>query len=121
VWSQGDLFLTVHLGNTSDVPVEVPIELLRRKGPSIELVDARTGAEQQLRTHLAPDELRDRRIAIAPGQSERIEWVLHDSELTHFGRPVDLTARITLFGTMLVSGADVPFEVTTSMAIREAP
>lgn len=118
-WSRDDLFLDIVLGNTSDVPVEVPVEFIRRRGPAVLLRDARSGADLQIPTNPPPGDLRERRTTLAPGGSATIEWVLHASELTHFGRPVDVTAQITLFGDMLVEGEKTPFEVTTSLPIRE--
>ncbi len=121
VWSGGDLFITLRVGNGADVPVELPIAFIQRTGPSIALIDPRTGAELQLRTNPGPEELLLQRTVVQPGQAEAIEWVIHESELVHHGTPVGLTARITLFGVMRVGQEEIPFEATTTLPIRGAP
>lgn len=52
-WRGDDLFLAIRLVNTRAQPVGVPLAYVQKTGPSIRLVDARSGAENQLRTNPA--------------------------------------------------------------------
>ena len=116
-WRGDDLFLAIRLVNTRADPVAIPLAYLKKTGPSIRLVDARSGADTQLRTNLADPDLRRSLTVVPSGEAVVFDWVVHESELLQFGAEVDLTAEITVFGELAVNGVKERFEARDALRI----
>jgi hypothetical protein len=116
--ADGDLFLDIHVENRLTTDIEFPLAFIRKTGPSIRLVHERTGAETQLRTHLADLDLRQELTVVPPGGSVRFAWVIHESELAQLGSPIDVTAEVVVFGELRVSGKTERFRAVATLRIR---
>jgi hypothetical protein len=117
-WRGGDLHLLIRIPNRGSTPLALPLAYLRATGPSIRLVDGRTGADLQLRTNPGAGELRGQWTSIAPGEEATLQWILHEHELAHFGAQVELVAEIVVFGQMQAGARTIPFEGRASLPIR---
>lgn len=117
---EDDVFIDIVLTNRGATPVDVPVAFLQQSGPAIRLVDARTRAETYLRKPPADLELRGRTSTLAPGASVTLAWVISTTELAQFGRPIDVSAEITISTEIRVAGQATPFEATATLRFTGA-
>lgn len=90
-----DIFLDISVTNNSNAPLSVPMDYIRKRGPTIKLVDNVTSRETYLRPNLADPSLADNVTQLEPGKSLALEWVISSAELSQFNlATLDVTAEI---------------------------
>ena len=100
-----DLFIDLRIANRGKTEIKFPLQLAKQSGPSIRLVDTRTGKDAWLRTTAADFGLRNEVTSLGPGQSVSVEWLITADELrAPGGDPVDVTAEIALIATVAAPG-----------------
>jgi len=112
LFTDQDMFVDIRMTNEQDADVRIPIEYLRKSGPFVKLIDARTKAVTSLKGNLADPALRAVLTSIPPHGSVIIEWVITADELRHFGPRVDLTAEFTVKSAILIGGKEIDFSGT---------
>ena len=119
VFKGGELHIDIEIANRTAGTVGFPLAFVQATGPSIRLTDRRGGEGLQLRTNLAPDDLRERFTPIPPGGSVTLRWLIHASELETFDRrPLDVVAEIALAPQS--AARKTLFLATTELRIRGA-
>ena len=105
-----DIFIDISLYNDSKEEVRFPLEYIKKRGPIIKLIDARTKAETFVPTHIADWDLKEKYTVIGPAQSISLEWVLTADDLDQFGSDVDVFAEVTIMADILVGTRKVEFK-----------
>ena len=122
VFQGEDLFLEIAVTNPTASPVGFPLAFVQKTGPSIRLINRRTGQETNLRTSLADLALRDELTPVAPGRAVTIAWLITVFELRHMGgADVDLLAEVTVSAGIARDGQRVPFLAMDTLRIVEKP
>lgn len=125
-----DMFLDISISNIYDTEIELPLEYLQKKGPSIIVIDTYTQSELYLKTNLADPELMENFVKILPGDSVTMEWVIFSYELKQFSNNKDIkridlpyvnvVAKISVKTDLLVKGKKVDFLGTDTINIVSA-
>lgn len=114
IYQEGkDLFFDVAIKNLHAADIGFPLAFVQKAGPSIKLIDIRSGKSTHVGTALADWALKTQFTVIAPGQSVGFQYLITADELEELGGPeVDLTAEVTVF-----AGVKVGDEVADRMAV----
>ncbi len=116
-----DIFIDVKITNVSKKQIGFPVELHKKKGPSVRIKCLSTNSETYLRT-LPPDfSLKEKFYSIQSRESVTIPWVIHAGELTQFGIPVDLSVKVSIAGKIQVNGKTIDFEGGDDFQIVSQP
>ena len=92
-----ELFIEVNIANVSEHDVGIPLEYVKKTGPSVALEDKKTGKKTYLKVNLADRSLKDKLTILHPNTSMAFEWVIFDSELKQFDSlHVDVLATVAL-------------------------
>ena len=92
-----ELVIVVRITNNERTPVAVPLAYLRRVGPAVRVIDARTRTATYLSTSLADPGSRGELTSIEPGASVSFEWVIPREQLPQTGLgTADISAEVTV-------------------------
>ena len=120
VFQGEDLFLDIAITNTTAGTIGFPLAFIQKTGPSIRLINRRTGQETNLRTTAADFALKDDLTPVAPGRAVTLAWLITVFELRQMGgADVDLLAEVTVSARIAVNGQRVPFLATDTLRIVE--
>jgi hypothetical protein len=105
-----DIVLEIIVTNSGARNIGFPLAFVQKRGPIIRLVDRRTKADTYLRSNPADFDLEEQFTEIPPGESVTLEWVITAGEAQTFGRPVDLSAEVTIMAKIGVGGNIIDFK-----------
>lgn len=114
-----DLRVDIRITNHGSEALGFPLEFVRKSGPSIRLVDAKTQAEIQLPTNPPNPVLLEQLTTIEPGKSVDVEWVIFADELRHFGAQPEVSAEISVAAPS--RAGQRPVQAAGSTTLRIAP
>lgn len=109
--------IEIRLFNPGPAVVGAPTEFIQKAGPSIKLIDQKTGAAMSLKRNLADMELLKQFKMIAPQKFEAIRWVIYKSEVNRVPGEGDITVEVTIAADIQVNGKTVPFTGKGTMTI----
>lgn len=108
VFDGQDMELEIIIQNRSGVDVGLNLDYIRRAGPYIELIDAKTGRRMDLHVGLVSNELLKNFHMLSPMQSVRLNETIKAYEITTFReKSIDLTIKVAFPGNIRV-GNDEP-------------
>lgn len=97
VFDGHDMFIDIEITNRGRADIALPMEYLKKRGPTIKLTDASTHRESYTRPNLVDPELLSQMTTLSPGQSASMEWVITEFELRQFNREnVNVVADVTV-------------------------
>ncbi|MEK7621662.1 MAG: hypothetical protein AAB415_00620 [Patescibacteria group bacterium] len=84
LFEKKDIALNVTVTNTHPTAIGLHLEFIQKTGPTIKLIDTRTGAETYLKKNLADPDFEDKITLIQPGKSVAIKWVIQPGDFEEF-------------------------------------
>lgn len=92
-----EMTIDVKITNRGRHEIALPMEYLKKRGPTIELTDVTTHRESCTRPNLVDPELLSQMTRLSPGQSTSMEWVITEFELRQFNHEnVNVLAHVTV-------------------------
>ncbi|WBS04784.1 hypothetical protein OU994_11135 [Pseudoduganella sp. SL102] len=123
VFSGENLTIDIIIKNTSTEDIGYPLEFVTQRGPSIKLIDNKSGKERPLRTNLAPRRLLEEFTIIKPGDSIALDAIISQHTILALSpEQVDLTAEVVPAADIQVNGDRplVPFHSAAKLRIMAA-
>jgi hypothetical protein len=95
-WGE-DLPIKLHLRNSSQVQVGVPLEYVRKVGPYVRLIDAKSKERTNLHVSLASHDLMRVFTPLQPGESAEMSGMIYASEIEMFRKKyIDLNVEVAI-------------------------
>ncbi|GGY55914.1 hypothetical protein [Pseudoduganella albidiflava] len=123
VFSGENLTVDIVIKNESTVDIGYPLQFVTRRGPSLKLIDNKSGEERPLRTNLAPHRLLEEFTIIKPGDSIALDAIISQHTILALSTgQVDLTAEVVPAADIQVNGnlPLVPFHSAAKLRIKAA-
>ena len=122
LYERKDLFFDVGIKNIHATDIGFPLAFVQKAGPSIKLIDNRSGKNTHVGTALADWALKTQFVTIPPGQSVGFPYLITADELEELGgEDVDLTAEVTLFAGVKIGDEVADRMAVTTMHIKSPP
>lgn len=121
IYSEQEILVEIKLTNISLRNIGYPLKFFNKRGPEVTLIDRVTGEKRELRVNLAPYNLLKDFTIVKPGESLKMETIIHKSEILTFRHDhVDLVAEISPVAKIQVDGLDelVLFKNVATLNIR---
>lgn len=94
-----DIELNISIKNTGTTPFMIPLDYIKKAGPTIKITDQKTGQFVFLKKNLADPKLREQPTPINSNQTTSLDWIILAPEIRQFGKEKGrLTVEITLQG-----------------------
>ena len=113
------IHVELELLNAGELPVSLPIEYYRRRGPKGILIDNHSGKESRLCMGPPSSTLAKQVQVLSPGEAVRIPWLVAPDSINRFAvKPVDLTVRFSFNLTPMLSAPDAVSVATTLQVVE---